>query len=301
MPRRPRSTEPPVAALPFTPPCPPGWFDVLKRWVEQLPGAYWVPYVGLGATFFIIESLIHLPGDGWLASWANPVRALLSMMAVGFLLLMHTLDRLAARCFDAFRPVLRASDLEAQRLRYQLTCMPPRPSLLAALVRRLGGPERADDALPGPGSLRHRRPRRPDQGPTTRRRLRDLHHARLAGLQWLRAGAHLVRYRNSDLSHDSPAPLGEPDLYRIHLGGSPEAGPALPPLPGDGQHGPRPDCRHLPVVRRRPKVLLQPDQPRLRRSHGIPRPGRLPSPPARDSPNPGPGEGTDAARIRPTG
>jgi hypothetical protein len=123
--------------MPFTPPYPPGWFDVLKRCVERLPGAHWVPYVGLGATFFIIESLFHLPGDGWLASWTNPVRALLSLMAVGFLLLMHTLDRLTARCFDAFRPVLSASDLEAQHLRYQLTCMPPRPSLLAALVGAL--------------------------------------------------------------------------------------------------------------------------------------------------------------------
>ena len=139
MPRRSRSSEPPVAAKPFAPPYPPSWFDVLKRWVEQLPGSYWVPYVGLGAAFFVIESLIHLPGDGWVASWANPVRALLRVMVVGFLLLMHALDRLAARCFDAFRPVLRASDLEAQRLRYQLTCMPPRATLLAALCGALAG------------------------------------------------------------------------------------------------------------------------------------------------------------------
>ena len=120
-------------------PLPPGWFDVLKHWVERLPGPYWLAYVVLGGVFFATETVLHIPGSESAGGLINPVRTLLSVMAVGFLLLMHALDRLAAFSFDAFRPVLRASDLEARHLRHQLISMPPRPALGAALLGVLSG------------------------------------------------------------------------------------------------------------------------------------------------------------------
>jgi hypothetical protein len=44
------------------------------------------------------------------------------------------LDRVANASFDSFRPALTASDDEAQRLRYEITVLPARPTLLIALV-----------------------------------------------------------------------------------------------------------------------------------------------------------------------
>lgn len=114
----------------FVPPYPPSWFDRLKTWAEAAPGPFWLPY-GLTALVSVglLQAAHTLTGGAGAMSPVFLLVAGLAFLTLGF---VHGLDRLALRSFDAFHPVLDATEAEGRVLRYSLTTLPARPTALAA-------------------------------------------------------------------------------------------------------------------------------------------------------------------------
>lgn len=121
----------------FTPPYPPGWLDRLTDWVKQLPGPSWLYYLGL----VVVQGVYaHV----WL--WFNgktPVgtidlpRVYFVVIAPYFLWVRTYLDHVASAALDAFRPALTVGDGEFARLRYELTTLPARNTLIVTALAAL--------------------------------------------------------------------------------------------------------------------------------------------------------------------
>ena len=141
---RKRTLAAPPEPTAFTPPYRPSWYDRLTRRVGRLPGPAWLAYLLLVAV-----GILLLTGVQVLAGSYHPGRYLLLHLFLGaqlaYLLgLMRLLDRSAAAALETFRPVLHlprrlrvgATEETAslEELRYRLTTLPPRPTLVASLA-----------------------------------------------------------------------------------------------------------------------------------------------------------------------
>ena len=63
-----------------------------------------------------------------------PVQGFLAGVIAFWLVLIHYLDERAGAALATLRPALKASEEEYRRLRYQVTTLPARPTLLASLA-----------------------------------------------------------------------------------------------------------------------------------------------------------------------
>jgi hypothetical protein len=122
------SPQPPA---PFVPPYPPSWFNRLEAWIDRRPGPFWLPYAVAGLVLLTLEFVTQRSASGPPA-W-NPISTYMALTIPVVLGLIHGLDRLAQRSFDSFRLVLRANDLEASLLRYQVLTLPRRGATWAVL------------------------------------------------------------------------------------------------------------------------------------------------------------------------
>lgn len=128
--KTPRTQAPPPV---FQPPFPASGLERLGQWVERLPGPYGLFYLLLGGALLLVQSVFHW-SVGVTPPWTwSILHALISILIPGALFLIHVLDRLAGRAFDAFRPVLNADPRQALILRYSLTTMPRRSTIAAAV------------------------------------------------------------------------------------------------------------------------------------------------------------------------
>ncbi|MDQ3930227.1 MAG: hypothetical protein M3328_13910, partial [Chloroflexota bacterium] len=111
----------------------PSWVDALTQWVRGLPVPWWSAYMALGAV-----TIIPYIGLKWLygeyASGFFPFHIIFAWVTAFVLAALHLLDDVAARCFEAFRPVMNATDAEQRQLLYQLTNMPWGPAWLATFL-----------------------------------------------------------------------------------------------------------------------------------------------------------------------
>ncbi|HLC43241.1 MAG TPA: hypothetical protein VJO34_16650 [Methylomirabilota bacterium] len=103
------------------PPFPPSWLDRLINKIDRLPGPAWVTYAA--ATALIV--LLSIWGDRFQRSLA-PAESTAFGAALTFfpIALVHYLDGVARRSLNRFRPVLSVSELELERLSYELTTLP---------------------------------------------------------------------------------------------------------------------------------------------------------------------------------
>jgi hypothetical protein len=118
-------------------PYPPSWVDRLTDWVEKLPLPAWlvylIPAMGLFALIAVVE---------W---WDNtdpigpflPLYALPPVVTAYGLMLLQYLDHAAVRALDVARPVLDVDDEQYRRLRYEISTMPPRATLIATVAGML--------------------------------------------------------------------------------------------------------------------------------------------------------------------
>ena len=141
-----RKTRPkaPTETSAFVPPYPPSWFDRFTTWVDRLPGPAWAFYLIFAAGVILAGTAIQWREGAYTAGTFN----LLHVWTVGnfvyLLALMHYLDRSAASAIASFRPLLSSAKASAQpslqdqsffaRLSYQLTTLPPRPTLMATIA-----------------------------------------------------------------------------------------------------------------------------------------------------------------------
>jgi hypothetical protein len=112
----------------------PRWVDRFSAWVDQLAGPSWLYYAGLGLALFFVQTIVV-----WIEG-AHPIGTFLPIHAVAaglfayLLVLFPCLDNAAATALTTLRPALKVSQEEYSRLRYQLTTLPARPTLLASLA-----------------------------------------------------------------------------------------------------------------------------------------------------------------------
>jgi hypothetical protein len=106
------------------------WVDRLTEAVDRSPLPPWLVYPLIFAV--LLSVLVALAGP--LVTEYFPIYFLAAVWAVFPLALMHHLDRVSARALDQFRPVCDLNDVEAGRLRLELTTMPAAPTAVASLA-----------------------------------------------------------------------------------------------------------------------------------------------------------------------
>ncbi len=114
-------------------PCAPSWLDRFNSALNRLPGPSWAYYLGIGSVLVLLQvAVLWREGaysvEGFLAN-----HAFIAGLIPFLLALSRFLDNRAVAAFAALRPVLNVSEEKCQRLQYQLTTLPARPTLLVSL------------------------------------------------------------------------------------------------------------------------------------------------------------------------
>jgi hypothetical protein len=118
-------------ALPYKP----SWIDRFTDWVEQLPVRGWVFYVGLGLTMILFQVLfLWLDGGLAQAEVLLPVMIFNAFLIAFGLALIHLLDNQAVAALESMRPVLDMTGPEFDDLRFRLSTLPSRPTLIVGLA-----------------------------------------------------------------------------------------------------------------------------------------------------------------------
>jgi hypothetical protein len=132
-PKRSPSPEPPNQA-PLLPPYPPSWVDRFTDWVERLPIPWWLFYLTVGLLLEAIQVYILWSGGVFNTFGVHFFQFFLPVNYVLALFLMHAFDRRARTALERFRPALRPEAGVEARLRYELTTLPARPTILAGTI-----------------------------------------------------------------------------------------------------------------------------------------------------------------------
>ena len=118
---------------PFVPPYRPGWVGHFPAWVERLPLPWWLFYLAVGLLLEGIQLYILGSGGAFDEFGVHLFQLYFPINYVLALFLMHAVDRRAVTALERFRAALRPGSPE-ERLRYELTTLPARPTILAGLV-----------------------------------------------------------------------------------------------------------------------------------------------------------------------
>ncbi len=129
-----RSATPPLVEPAFVPPYPPSWVDRFTDRVDRLPIPWWSFYLIVGLLLEVLQVTI-LWRDGIFAT--HGVQFFQFYFPINYVLaifLMHAFDRRAMIALERFRPALRPDASPYPRLQYELTTLPPRPTIMAGLI-----------------------------------------------------------------------------------------------------------------------------------------------------------------------
>ena len=111
----------------------PSWADRFNAWMTRLPGPSWVHYVSMGLVLFLVQ-IAALWGEGvHPAGTIIPSHTFIAGIIPLLLWLCLHLDTRAEEALNTLRPAMKASEEEYARLRYEVTTLPARPTLLASL------------------------------------------------------------------------------------------------------------------------------------------------------------------------
>lgn len=137
-------SEPPIRGNVFVPPYPLSWLDRLTAWVDRLPGPAWFFYLVFAAITILAVTVIQWREGAYPVGTFDPLHAWAAANFACLLAFMHYLDRSAFSAIASFRPLLSSAGAGAKpslrdlslfaQLSYQLTTLPPRPTLLATIA-----------------------------------------------------------------------------------------------------------------------------------------------------------------------
>ncbi len=116
------------------PPYSPSWVDHFTAWVDRLPGPSWLYYVGLGLVLLLVQIILLWIEGAYPVGTFFPAQAYTAGAVAYVLALLPYLDNRADSALTTLRPALKVSEEEYSQLRYQLTTLPARPTVLASLV-----------------------------------------------------------------------------------------------------------------------------------------------------------------------
>ena len=119
---------------PFLPPYPPSWVDRFTDWVERLPIPWWLFYLVVGLLLEAVQAYLLWSGGVFNTFGVHFFQFFFPVNYVLALFLMHAFDRRARTALERFRPALRREAVSYERLLYELTTLPARPTILAGLV-----------------------------------------------------------------------------------------------------------------------------------------------------------------------
>jgi hypothetical protein len=139
------------------PPYAPSWVDCFNAWVTRLPGPSWVYYAGMGLVLFSVQIAVLWGEGAYPVGTIIPSHTFIAGIIPLLLWLCLHLDTRAEEAVRTMRPAMKASDEQYARLRYEVTTLPSRATLLASLsgvafillVNLLLGTSRGFDDLAG--------------------------------------------------------------------------------------------------------------------------------------------------------
>jgi hypothetical protein len=112
----------------------PSWIDRFTDWVDRLPLPNWAFYLAVWLLLFAAETLIHWVDGSYPLGVIYSFHLVLTGTIPYTLALMHYLDKSAESALLRFRPALDVTAAEYAELRYQLTTLPQRPTIIASLI-----------------------------------------------------------------------------------------------------------------------------------------------------------------------
>jgi hypothetical protein len=111
----------------------PSWVDRFNAWVTRLPGPSWLYYLGMGLVLFLLQTAVLWGEGAYPTGTLIPAHIFIAGMMPFLLMLCLFLDNKAGAALTTLRPAMKASEREYNRLRFELTTLPARPTLLASL------------------------------------------------------------------------------------------------------------------------------------------------------------------------
>jgi hypothetical protein len=122
-------------SLPYSP----SWVDRLTDWVDRLPGPFWLFYLVMALVLVLIKSAFAWRDGSYPVATFFPFHVVDQSNSAYLFFIIHYLDNRAGAALTVLRSVLAVDDAGYERLRYQLTTMPARPTFVWSLVGLLFG------------------------------------------------------------------------------------------------------------------------------------------------------------------
>lgn len=118
-------------------PHPPSWLDHFTDWVEQLPGPWWLFYLVMSLVLVLFQSALQWQAGSYPVGTFNVFHVWFMLNIPYTLGLLHYVEKCAEAALKSSRPALNVSDAEYADLRYRLTHLPARPTLIVSLIAAL--------------------------------------------------------------------------------------------------------------------------------------------------------------------
>jgi hypothetical protein len=115
-------------------PYPPSWVDHLNGWVDGCKCSSLYFYVGLGLVLVAVQLAVLWIEGAFSLGTIFPAQLFIPAMISLFLAAIYYLDTWAEAALKTLRPALTASEVQRERLLYQLTTLPAIPTLLSSIV-----------------------------------------------------------------------------------------------------------------------------------------------------------------------
>jgi len=128
------ATDDQVKAESGSQPYTPSWLDRFNAWLARLPGPIWSYYLGIWLVLVLLQIAAIWCEGAYPVGTFLPNHTAIAGLIPFLLALSLSLDNKAGRALATLRPAMKASEEDYQRLRYQLTTLPARPTLLVSLL-----------------------------------------------------------------------------------------------------------------------------------------------------------------------
>ncbi len=115
-------------------PYPPSWIDRFTEWVEQLPGPWWLFYMVMALVLALFQSAVQWQAGMYPIGTFHPFHVWFMVDITYFLALSHYLNKSAEAALETSRPALKVNDAEYADLRFRLTHLSARPTLVVSVV-----------------------------------------------------------------------------------------------------------------------------------------------------------------------